>query len=324
LARIFVTGATGFVGRALCEALPTTWSVSALVRSAQARAKLPPQFKPVLGDLRNIDEFSHELADVDCVVHLAAPVDPREQLDDETVDAQAHRATLTLARRAHERGTRRFVFVSSIAAVGFFDGVVTSDSSPHPVSAYGRAKLAAERGLLADRRDTFSPIILRPPTIHGPHERYNFLALAQAISRGLFRCIGTGENVFPLVFIDNVVRALLAAIEGRLTGGIYPLADAEPYSMNRIHTAIASALGIERPRLHLPKSAALALASVNALLSRTVGAPRLLDAARIRTLTANQPFDVHRLLDEGVGLTSSLERDVAETIAGQRKAGLLR
>lgn len=323
MARVFLTGATGFVGAHVLDVLLAEGHhVHALVRRPEAEPALRARgVVPVPGDLASVGDIV--LPDVDAVVHLAALVDPALQDDARRVDALVRGATLSLAERARTAGVQRFVFTSSIAAVGFHDGLVTADSPCHPSTGYGIAKRACERALLAEASARFSPVILRPPTIHGPGERYNFLALVRAIDRGLFRTIGGGRNVFPLVSVANVARAVVAAAEGRIGAGIHPLADAERYPMQRVHRAIASALGRDPPRFpNLPMPIASVAARVNEALAR-VGAPLLLSRARVRTLSVDQPFDVASLLACGVDLRADLEREVALTVADQRRRGLL-
>ena len=164
--------------------------------------------------------------------------------------------------------------------------------------------------------------MLRPPTVHGPGERYNFLGWVRAVARGLFRPIGSGDNVFPLVSSANVARAIVASVEGKVPPGVHPLADPERYGVARIHRAIAKALEVSPPRFAIPRPFAEAFARVNDAVA-PLGVPLILGRARLRTLTADQPFDVGSLLAAGVALTANLEADVRETVAEQRLAGLI-
>jgi UDP-glucose 4-epimerase len=320
VARVYLTGATGFIGRGTLDALLAAGHhVSALVRSPSAARALEARgVEIVSGDLSR----AHPLEGVDAVVHLAAAVDPREQSDDAHVRAVVHDATIRLADRARAARVPLFVFTSSIAAVGFQDGVVTANTPRRPVTTYGRAKADAEIALLSRASSDFRPIVLRPPTVHGPGERYNFLGWVRAVARGLFRPIGKGDNVFPLVSSANVSRAIVASVAGMVPTGVHPLADRERYSIGRVHRAIARALGIRPPRLAIPRPLAEVIARVNDAVA-PLGVPLILGRARVRTLTADQPFDVTSLLDAGVPLTATLEDDVRETVAEQRRAGLV-
>ncbi|MGZ3449957.1 MAG: NAD-dependent epimerase/dehydratase family protein [Polyangiales bacterium] len=316
MARVHLTGATGFVGGGTLEALLAEGhAVQALVRSPTFSRAGVDIVRGDLSQTRSLEGF-------DAVVHLAAAVDPALHRDDAEVRRNVATATIELADRARRDGVRTFVFTSSIAAVGFRDEVVTADSARRPVTAYGRAKAEAEEALLARASTTFHPVILRPPTIFGPGERYNFLQWVRAVSRGLFRTIGGGSNVFPLVSSHNVARAIVGSVAGRVPSGVHPLADPERYSMRRIHHAIAAALGVRAPRFSIPRPLADLVAIANDALA-PYGVPSVLGRARVRTLTVDQPFDVSSLLAAGVPLRAELERDVAETVADQRRRGLV-
>ena len=150
----------------------------------------------------------------------------------------------------------------------------------------------------------------------------SFLSLTQAVARGVFRIIGSGRNVMPLCTKENVARASVAAAEGSVPRGVHLVADDAHYSMARIHAALASALGVRRPRLHIPYRAALVAGAANEVLHR-FGAPLVLSRGRVRTLTVDQPFDVSSLRAAGVALDAPLEREVARTVEEYRSAGVL-
>jgi len=326
--RVLLTGATGFIGRGVARALSAAGvELRALVRGPDpaARAAAARLRAAVIGgDLRDAAARDAAVAGTDVVVHLAALVDPRLTGDEDEVARVNCRATVELAENARAAGARRFVFMSSISAMGFWSGRATAQSACRPVSAYGRAKLEAEQRLNRLAGPGFEVIALRPPTVYGPGERYNFLSWVRAVDRGLFRLIGPGENAFPLCTSENLARAVTAAVERRVAPGTYLVADAEPYPIARIHRAIAAALGRRAARLKLPPRLALVAAACNELAARALPrVPLYLTRARVATLTADQPFDVTPLIESGVRLESRLEEAVAETVAEYRASGLL-
>jgi nucleoside-diphosphate-sugar epimerase len=277
----------------------------------------------LLGDLLDEASLARAVAGCSAVIHLAAVVAPSLQSDTAAVEQVNHLAAVELARRAREAGCERFVFISSIAAMGFFSGLATAESPCHPASAYGRAKRDAEVGILSLQRRGFFPVVLRPPTVYGPGERYNFLSLTRAVRSGLFRVIGPGDNIMPLCTTENVARAAIAAALGRVPFGVHLVADDAHYSMNRVHAALSAALGVRRPWLRLPTLLAHGAGAVNELAHR-FGAPLALSRSRVRTLTVDQPFDVSSLRTAGVALDAPLEQAVAATVAEYRSAGVLK
>lgn len=326
--RVMVTGATGFVGRAVVAELVRHGSeVVALVRDTNAATRAGiegPTVKLHPADLAERASLASAASGCDAVVHAAALVDPALVTDEAEVYRVNRDLAVELGRVARDAGVRRFVFVSTIAAMGFWSGIATSASTCRPESAYGRAKLDAERGLLGLATPGFDVVILRLPTVYGPGERYNFLSWARAVDSGMFRLIGDGENVMPLCTTANAARAIAGAAGGRLGGGVYLVGDAEPYSMARIHRALLAAFGRREPLLRLPRSVAWTAGLLNEMVSSKVHAvPRILSRARIRTLTADQPFDVRPLLDAGIELDAPLEAWVAATVRDYRARGLI-
>jgi nucleoside-diphosphate-sugar epimerase len=202
---VLVTGATGFVGRAVLERLRTeAVIVRGVVRDA-TRALPDDVQRVVVRDVVDVDR-----ADVaqgtDCVVHLAARVhmmraasaDPLREFRRVNVDG-----TLRLARAAAEAGARRFVFVSSIKVNGE-SGHFTAGDTPAPVDPYGVSKHEAEIGLRAVARETGMEVVVRPPLVYGPGVRAHFLSLMRIVDSGLPLPVGAIENRRSMVFVANL------------------------------------------------------------------------------------------------------------------------
>ena len=167
--KILITGATGFIGNALCRSLAAAGhGIIGVTRSA-----IPDpgwmEYR-VLGDLEMCEDFAPAVGGAEAVVHLAARVHMmRETADDP--DTAYHRAntevTDRLARAAADAGVRRFVFLSSVKANGEQTGEhpFTEQDTPAPEDAYGRSKLAAEQARLADRRVDLARRYLADPAL---------------------------------------------------------------------------------------------------------------------------------------------------------------
>lgn len=171
---VVITGATGFVGRALCDRLRRDgWHIVALTRSNTADLPEGVSAHPV-GDLAAVDDFAPVLAGAEAVVHLAAKV---HVMNPTPADAEAFHAvnvvaTRRLAEGAATAGVRRFLFVSSIKVNG--EGTTpgcpfSADDPPAPADDYGRSKAAAEAALRALETTTGMAVtIIRPPVVYGP------------------------------------------------------------------------------------------------------------------------------------------------------------
>ena len=218
-ARILVTGATGFIGSALCPAL--------VARGFEVRAAS----RAATGDLAAFDRWDELLAGVDCVVHLAnlahvaaAQIARARELNVE--------ATARLAQAAAERRVRRFIYLSSVKA----------EPAQAREDPYGALKAEAEARLSAI--DGIELVVLRPPLVYGPGVKANFLALMRAIDRGLPLPFASIENRRSLIYLGNLADAIVRCVDAPAAAGrTYPLSDGAPVSTPDLCRAIGAALG---------------------------------------------------------------------------------
>lgn len=191
MSHLVVTGANGFVGRAVCRrALEAGHRVTALVRSKGACIDGVREWVHDATDFDGLDAKWPPDLRADVVIHLAARVHVMrdESPDpDAAFDATNVVGTLRLANAARHRGVRRIVYASSIKAVGEKDdGVPLSEvTPPAPQDAYGRSKLRAERQLAQFGKSAgLEVVVVRPPLVYGPAVRANFLRMMDAVARG--------------------------------------------------------------------------------------------------------------------------------------------
>jgi predicted dehydrogenase/nucleoside-diphosphate-sugar epimerase len=212
--RVLVTGAGGFLGCRLVECLHLggSWDVRALVRrpgSAARLARWPVEL--MLGDVVSAEDMARATADCDAVVHCAVgTVWPPEASFAVTVNGT--RATAEAALRG---GVSRFVHVSSMAVHGNQVPARLDESSPlDPGSGagYGRAKYLAEQAVNDAVSRGLSAISLRPARIYGPFSRTFTVRPLQALREGRLQLAGDADSPSNMVFVDNVVEAILRAL----------------------------------------------------------------------------------------------------------------
>ena len=258
--RILVTGANGFVGRALCsEALARGAAVRGVTR---ALSDLPTGVdNVVVGSINGSTDWLDVLADCEVVVHLAARVhvmqeataDPLEEF--RRVNVQG---TLNLARQAAAAGVRRFVFVSSIGVNGaetFKKPFVDHDqAAPH--SPYAVSKHETELGLQALASETgMEAVIIRPPLVYGPNAPGNFGSLMRWLQRGVPLPLGAIHNQRSLVALDNLVDLFVTCLTHPAAANqTFLVSDGEDVSTTELLHRMGHAMGKPARLLPVPAS----------------------------------------------------------------------
>ncbi|MFT3717978.1 NAD-dependent epimerase/dehydratase family protein [Pseudorhodoferax sp.] len=285
---IVLTGGSGFVGRAVVQALARRGSALRLAgRAAAAPVPLPPHVQTVaVAPLGPQADWSAALRGASAVLHLAARA---HVLRDPAADPlAAYRAvntagTLRLAEQAAAAGVRRFVFASTVKVHGEStpaDRPFTEDMAPAPQDPYALSKWEAEQGLAAiAARTGMEVVVVRPPLVYGPGVRANFAALVRAVARGWPLPLGAIDNRRSLVGLDNLVDLLLLCLEHPAAAQQTFLAsDGEDLSTPALLRRLAAAMG--RPARLLPVPPALLRAGAG-LLGRGAAVERLCGSLRV-------------------------------------------
>ena len=316
---VVVTGANGFVGRALCRTLVKSGHrVTGIVRRAGTAPAGVVEWVHGTPEFADIDmHWPAPPGDVDCVVHLAARVhvmnQPESDATQRAFNATNVEGTLRVARAAQRNGVRRFVYVSSIKAIAGSGGThepLREDAIAQPDDAYGRSKLAAERSLADLHSETgLDVVIVRPPLVYGPDVGANFRKMLDTVWRGTPLPFGAVDARRSLLFVDNLSDVLMqCASDARAANGCFHLADDVAPTVADLLRAIGRHLG--RPARLLPVPVPL-LKLAGRLTGRT---------AQIERLTESLVLDVSSIgrqlpgwhppytLDEGLRATADWYR----------------
>lgn len=252
---IAVTGASGFVGRALCQDLADQGvPFRALVRSPDAH--LPQAC--VIGDIGSDTDWTVALQGASCIVHCAARVHVMQDTEADPLAAFRRvnvEGTRHLARSAAQAGVQRLVFLSSLKVLGeqTAPGLRFNNlTPPAPEDAYGRSKWEAEQALWAVSKLTrLDVVVVRPPLVHGPGVKANFLRLMQAVARGLPLPFGQVHNQRSLLALGNLTDLLqLCARHPDAAGQTFLASDDQDVSTPDLVRELAAAMG--RPPRLLP------------------------------------------------------------------------
>ena len=316
--KVLVTGASGFIGRALCRELGGRGAVvTALLR----RASEGPWSAVVSAELGVSPISADCLAGVDTVFHLAGKAHTRARSDAEvreyeTVHVHGTRALLLAARQA---GVRCCVLLSSVKAMGEGGADVWDESTPcAPQNPYGITKLAAER-LVLEELPLPCPVVLRPVLVYGPGSKGNLDLMIRAVRRRVFPAISFPPNARSMIHVHDVVRAcLLAATHPAACGQTFILTDGREYSTNDVLGWIFEAFG-RRPVLKIPFGA-LRLAAALGDVAERFGIAFPLTGDRLDKLAGSARYSGAKICRElGFVPSRDLPGGIAEMVAAMER-----
>jgi nucleoside-diphosphate-sugar epimerase len=256
---VLVTGANGFIGRALCDVLAAS---GRRVRKA-VRIRVPGLPDAVaVDDIGPDTDWRTALEGVSGVVHLAARTHVLRETATDPLAAYRKinvSGTERLARSAAASGIRRLVIVSSVKVSGerTEERPFTEDGAPRPEDAYGVSKWEAEQSLSRIAAETGLEVVaLRPPLVYGPGVKGNFLRLMNLVARGVPLPLGAVDNRRSLIYTGNLAGAIVKALDApQAAGRTYLVSDGEDVSTPDLVRGLARALGVKPRLLSLPLSA---------------------------------------------------------------------
>jgi nucleoside-diphosphate-sugar epimerase len=251
-----VTGAAGFIGRALCGELARRGHIVL----AATRGATPPiagaESCPV-GDIGPRTAWSRHLDGIEIVIHLATRAHRPTSVAAGEVEVEA---AANLAQAAAAAGIRRFVLMSSIRAMGQATqpgAPFRATDPPHPGDSYGRTKLAIERALVVVARQSgLDLVILRPPLVYGPGAKGNLRSLIRLVASGLPLPFAAIDNRRSLISVDNLADLTATACFHPAASGQLLLArDAHDLSTPRLIRALTVGFGRPARLFTIPRGA---------------------------------------------------------------------
>jgi UDP-glucose 4-epimerase len=286
--KVLITGASGFVGyHLIVEALHNNLEVYAAVRKnskIEHLKDLPIQY--VYLDYSDIESLKVELQDkqYDYIIHAAGVTRAISADEYDLINADY---TANLANAAVQSGInlKKFVLISSLAAIGplkSLNGIITEDTNPSPITAYGKSKLLAEHKLRAIKNLNY--IILRPTAVYGPRDTGIFIFFKQ-VSKRLEAYIGRGQQKLSFIYVTDLARASVRSIYAG-GNGTYNLSDGNFYDKYELGQLTRTILNVKTLKIHLLVNFVKLMAAVSEKVSSLRNIAPILNLEKLDELTA--------------------------------------
>ncbi len=325
--KALVTGANGFVGSHLVEALLSKgYQVRCLVRkTSNLRWLAGLKVEYAYADIAERDSLKDVIRELDFIFHVAGLTKAKTKEEYFEVNALGTK-NLIEACLNENPNIRRFVYISSQAAVG-----PGNDKKPleertacRPITYYGESKLEGERIVL--KHSSSLPVtVIRPPAVYGPRDP-DMLGFFKIANKGFRISFGWGESFLSLVYVKDLVEGVIRAAENpKSAGQIYFIADDRCYSWSEAFKIIARALNKKTIPLRIPKSLVFLMAFISENLGKLSGKTLAFNLQKAKEITQRYwLLDVSKAKSElGFSPEYGLKRGAEETVRWYKEEGWL-
>ena len=246
-----ITGATGFVGQRLINAL-----MSKGHKVIPVSRNPIPSLETIICDFESSNLSKVHLRSVDVVFHLAGIAHDLNSISED--ESLYHKinvdATIKLTELAIISGVKKFVFVSSVKAGGRSDKCMNELDQHEPEGIYGKTKREAELKLLEiGQKSEMHVSIVRPSLVYGPDVKGNLKLMMEGVNKGWFPPLPNVSNSRSMIHVDDLVQALLLVSNDiRANGEIFIATDGKSYSSRDLYEAMCYALGKSIPKWNVP------------------------------------------------------------------------
>lgn len=262
--RVFLTGATGYIGSALARRLSADGhEVVALTRDEKKKARLVERgLEPVVGDFKHPEKWRDAVDACEAIIHLGFEFGPNA----EASDRHAVAALLRSAKSA--RAPRYFIYTSGVWVLGSAKGAAADEGSPLDPPEIVRWRPSVEQSVLSAARDGVSIAVVRPGCVYGENGGLYGMMFQSLLTERKLKLVGGGKNCWAAVYLDDLVELYRLILQQRPNREIFHATDGCAEPVRKVAEAFAEAAGggditdwpLERARRQLgPLADALAL-----------------------------------------------------------------
>lgn len=329
--RIYITGATGFVGKNLVpRLLEDGHDLTCLMRYPDKYRghEIFKECNIVKGDITERESLRDTMRDIDICIHLAVATP-------QNVD----RKNFSRFYITNVIGTRnvldecvcskpgRIIYFSSTAAIGIQKEEIIDESTPlNPLNNYGRSKKEADDIIFSYIEKENLPILtICFPHIYGPGDRSEFLKIVKMLKKGIFPQVGFAPNLLPSVYVEDAIDAIILACTKGRTGEKYLIADDDPHDLREIRRLVLKNLGINR-RIYpfVPRYIAVLGASLLEVGFNVFGLEPPVKVENIKSIISGRRLSINKARrDLGFEPKIGLDEGIKWTIEWYRKENLI-
>jgi nucleoside-diphosphate-sugar epimerase len=327
--RILVTGGTGFTGKALVRRLLNEGhQVIALDNKEGLKTQELREWgaEVVIGSVTDREIVRKCMKGVNVVQHLAAAFRemnvPNSYYDDVNVGG-----TRNVLEAAWDEKVSKFIYCSTCGVHGNVDNPPGNEDSPiKPADYYQRTKYEAEPLVLEYAKKGMPAVILRPAAIYGPGDPERFFMIFKRVASGRFLMFGSGKTLYHPLYIDNLVDALILAMQpGKGNGQAYLIADEEYVQIEDLVNRAAKALGVSVAIPHFPVWPVIVVGHIVEKLCKPFRISPPIFPRRVDWYRQNRSFSIEKAKrDLGYTPKVGLDEGLKRTAEWYRREGFLR
>jgi len=315
--KLLITGGSGFVAyHIIAEALNKGFDVSVSTRPSSITAHLKAfDINYISINFADTTAIKKQLeaGQYNYIIHAAGITKANNQEEYNLVNA-AYTANFAQAASVANIPLKKFVFVSSLAAVGpsVDSGMIDENNQFLPVTEYGKSKMLAEQML--ESVEKLPLIIIRPTAVYGPREK-DILIILKTISRGLEPYIGNKPQMLSFIYVKDLAKLMMEALTAPVTGKAYNISDGRVYDRFALAAITKKIIGRKTFRVHLPISIVKMMARILEATSSFNGKTPAFNRQKINELTASWACSIEAAKkDLNFSPSYNLETGLKETL----------
>ncbi|MFP4472725.1 MAG: NAD-dependent epimerase/dehydratase family protein [Candidatus Omnitrophota bacterium] len=329
---ILITGSTGFIGQNLVKRLlKLGHRCRCLVRDADKAKKMLGQQSNLdfhIGDITSPETLSGTTDNIDCVFHLAALMGhdlPSESAFKKFRAVNVEGTKNILNECCKNPSIQKIIHISSTAAYGILkDHRINENTECNPYTPYQRSKHESDHAALSYIEQGLPITIIRPCMIYGPGFKGDFFTMTKVAKKGFYPKIGLGKNLAPSLYIDDLIDALILAVDHAKTGETYLIGPTRSFSQKEILNVIKKFLNKKIFYVYFPVFLIKFLAWLQEKLMKSINKKPVVTARNISSITHDRILDISKAKSElKYEPQIDLEEGLSKTLQWYHNKGLI-